>query len=250
MAATSTYDRLTAAAERQGAAFAVLIDPEKQPVESLGGLTANCEAAGVDVLLIGGSSIQDVDFESFTHRVKASTRIPIVGFPGSLRQISSNLDAVLYLSIVSGRNPEFLIGRHVEVAPRIRDLGLEAIPTAYILIDSGSDTSVQRVTQTDPIPRDASRLAADTALAAQMMGMKLVYLEAGSGALNSVTTDMVEAVTDTCDVPVMVGGGLRTPRDVEDRARAGARFIVIGNAIERRQDRAYLSELAAAAHVR
>jgi putative glycerol-1-phosphate prenyltransferase len=194
--------------------------------------------------------VQDIDFEEFVSLLKAATRIPVIGFPGSPGQLSSRLDAVLYLSLVSGRNPDYLIGRHVQAARRIRELGIESIPTAYMLVDSGSITSVQRVTQTEPIPRDASGLAADTALAAQMMGMKLVYLEGGSGARKPVPAEMVTAVAEACDVPVMVGGGLRSPSEVEARVRAGARFVVIGNAIERRRDEKYLSELAAAAHVR
>ncbi|MGA7307190.1 MAG: geranylgeranylglyceryl/heptaprenylglyceryl phosphate synthase [Rhodothermales bacterium] len=250
MAAPLIYDRLLESAERQGASFAVLIDPDKQPVASVPELTAVCERAGVDLLLLGGSSVQDIDFEEFVSLLKAATRIPVIGFPGSPGQLSSRLDAVLYLSLVSGRNPDYLIGRHVQAARRIRDLGIESIPTAYMLVDSGSITSVQRVTQTEPIPRDASGLAADTALAAQMMGMKLVYLEGGSGARNPVPVEMVTAVAEACDVPVMVGGGLRSPSEVEARVRAGARFVVIGNAIERRRDEKYLSELAAAAHVR
>lgn len=230
--------------------FAVLIDPEKQPVDSVPTLAATCKAAGVDLILLGGSSVQDLDFESFVSRVKAATDVPVVGFPGSPGQLAPNLDAVLYLSLVSGRNPDYLIGRHVHAAPRIRSLGLEAIPTAYLLIDSGSATSVQRVTGTEPISRLANGLAADTALAAEMMGMRLVYLEGGSGARSPVPSEMVAAVAGACTAPVMVGGGLRSPREVEERVRAGARFVVIGNAIERRQDKEYLSELAAAAHVR
>jgi len=244
------YDRLTESAERRGASFAVLIDPDKQPVDAVSRLTATCEAAGVDLLLLGGSSVQDIDFEEFVSQVKSTTEMPVIGFPGSPGQLSAKLDAVLYLSLVSGRNPDFLIGRHVHAAPNIRALGLEAIPTAYLLVDSGSMTSVQRVTGTKPISRDDAGLAADTALAAEMMGMKLVYLEGGSGARKPVPAEMVAAVAETCTIPVMVGGGLRSPREVEERVAAGARFVVIGNAIERRQDKEYLCELAAATHVR
>jgi putative glycerol-1-phosphate prenyltransferase len=248
--ANSTYDRIVEAASKHGASFAVLIDPEKQTADTLADLTANCAAAGVDLLLLGGSSGQDVDFERYTEKLQSVTDLPVIGFPGALGQISRSLDAVLYLSLVSGRNPDFLIGRHVQAAPRIRSLGVEAIATAYLLIESGETTAVQRVTGTDPIPRDAERLAADTALAGEMMGMRLIYLEAGSGASTPVPTAMVEAVAAQCDAPVMVGGGLRTPEEVADRAAAGARFVVMGNAIEQRRDRGYLSELVSAAHVR
>jgi len=228
----------------------VLFDPDKPSQTPLPTLIANCEEADVDLFLIGGSSVEDVDFEEYTRNFKSYSSIPIVGFPGSGNQISRNLDAVLYLSLVSGRNPDYLIGRHLDVALRIRDFGLEAIPTAYMLVESGEVSAVQRVTGTVPIPRDDTGLAARTALAAQLMGMRLVYLEAGSGAPHPVPVEMVAEVSSMCDVPVMVGGGLKTPDQVAERVRAGARFIVIGNAIEKRSDVGYLSELAEAAHVR
>jgi len=246
----SIYQRLTEKASRQGAAFAVLFDPDKQTDTPLRTLIANCEEADVDLFLIGGSSLEDVDFEQYTRKFRSYSSIPIVGFPGSGNQLSRSLDAVLYLSLVSGRNPDYLIGRHLDVAPRIRDLGLEAIPTAYVLVESGEVSAVQRVTQTVPIPRDDAELAVRTALASELMGMQLVYLEAGSGAPLPVPVEMVAEVSAVCDVPIMVGGGLKTPEQVAARVTAGASFIVIGNAIEKRNDVGYLSELADAAHVR
>lgn len=244
----ATYDRLLDIARRQGAAFVVLIDPDKLPEAELPAFAERCEGAGVDVLFIGGSLVYAGQLEQYVERLKASTRLPVVAFPGTLLQITPGFDAVLYLSVVSGRNPEHLIGQHVHAAPMIRRLGLEPIPTGYMLIESGRMTTAQYMSGSAPIPRHKPEIAAATGLAAEMMGMRLLFTDAGSGAEQPVSDEMIAAITQTCSIPLVVGGGLRTPQEVARKVAAGARFVVVGNAIERNGDAGYIAELAAAAH--
>lgn len=236
------------AAEAKGSAFGVLVDPDKQPAAVLPPMLAACEEAGVDLLFLGGSLMHAGEFDAYVHELKASTGLPVIGFPGSVSQVSGKLDAILFLSLVSGRNPEYLIGQHVYAAPTLHWLRIETISTAYMLVESGALTAAQYMSGTTPLPRTKPDIAVATALAAEMMGMSLLYLDAGSGARQCVPVEMVSAVAETCRRPVMVGGGLKTPRDISDRVRAGARLIVVGNAIEDRPDRGYIADLAAAAH--
>ncbi len=226
----------------------MLIDPDKQPAAGLPPVIAACEEAGVDALFLGGSLIHAGQFDAYVRELKSVTQLPVIGFPGSVNQVSGWLDAILFLSLVSGRNPEHLIGRHVHASPMLHRLKLETIATAYMLVESGALTAAQYMSGTTPLPRSKPDIAVATALAAEMMGMQLHYLDAGSGAKSLVPLEMISAVAEICRRPVMVGGGLRTPQDVSDRVRAGAKFIVIGNAIEDRPDRGYIAELSAAAH--
>ncbi len=245
---SSTYDRLLAAAHAQGAGFVVLIDPDKLPEERLPVFAARCAEAGVDALFVGGSLMHATELDRYVRTLQARTELPVVGFPGTLHQISGALDAVLYLSVVSGRNPEHLIGQHVHAAPLIRRLGLEPIPTAYMLVESGRLTTAQYMSGSAPLPRSKPDIAAATALAAEMMGMRLLFTDGGSGAEHPVPEEMIAAITETCSAPLVVGGGLKTPEAVAERVAAGARFVVVGNAIERNDDAAYIADLAAAAH--
>jgi putative glycerol-1-phosphate prenyltransferase len=225
----------------------VLIDPDKQPAAGLPPFISACEDVGVDALFLGGSLMHAGEFDAYVRELKSSTVLPVIGFPGSVNQVSRWLDAILFLSLVSGRNPEYLIGQHVYAAPKLHALGLETIATGYMLVESGALTAAQYMSATTPLPRSKPDIAVATALAAEMMGMKMLYLDAGSGARQSVPVEMISAVAETCRSPVMVGGGLKTPRDVSDRVRAGARIIIVGNAIEDRPDRNYIAELALAA---
>ena len=245
---SSTFDRLLAAAHDQGAGFVVLIDPDKLAEEELPGFAARCAEAGVDALFLGGSLMHATELDRYVRTLKSATMLPVVGFPGTLTQISGALDAVLYLSVVSGRNPEHLIGQHVHAAPVIRRLGLEPIPTAYMLVESGRTTAAQYMSGSAPLPRHKPEIAAATALAAEMMGMRLLFTDAGSGAEHPVAEEMIAAITATCAAPLVVGGGLRTPQDVARKVAAGASFVVVGNAIEQNGDVRYIADLAAAAH--
>lgn len=248
MQTPTIYERLLAAKAAQGAGFIVLIDPDKMAPEHLPDFAELCERAEVDAFFVGGSLMHAVELQQYVEVLQAATTLPIIGFPGSLTQICGALDAVLYLSIISGRNPEYLFGQHVYGAPIIRRLGIEPIATGYMLVESGRMTTAHYMSHSTPLPRNKPEVAAATALAAEMMGMKLLFTDGGSGAEHSVPEAMIHAITRTCRIPLVVGGGLRTPDAVAQKVAAGASFIVIGNAIEQRPDGSYIADLAAAAH--
>jgi len=245
---TTCFDHLVSIQAERGAAFVVLLDPDKLPLPEIESRVALCEEASADAFFVGGSLVHSADTDVFVRQVQAFTKLPVIGFPGSVAQISASLDAVLYLSVVSGRNPDFLFGRHVYVAPLIRRLGLEAIPTAYMLVESGTLTTAQYMSHSLPLPRSKPEIAAATALAAEMMGMRLLFLDCGSGADESVPIDMIESVRATCESPIVVGGGLRTSRSISDRVVAGASVIVVGNTFEQAVNGSYIQDLADAAH--
>lgn len=178
---------------------------------------------------------------------KKNSDIPCVIFPGSLQQVSSKADAILLLSLISGRNPELLIGQHVVAAPYLRESGLEVISTGYMVVDGGAPTTVSYISGTHPIPANKSDIAVCTAIAGEMLGLKITYLDAGSGALHPVSEEMIAAVSRHVATPVIVGGGIRTPEKAYANVRAGADVIVIGNALEK--EPTLLLEMADAVHV-
>ena len=226
--------------------LAVLIDPDKQNPESLLALVNLATNCKVDFFFIGGSLLLEKNFEATIENIKASCSIPVIIFPGNNYQLSSRADAVLFLSLISGRNPEYLIGQQVVAAPTIKRMGLEAIPTGYILIDGGRDSSTSYITQTMPIPHDKTDLAVATAQAGELLGMKLIYLEAGSGAKNSVSAEMIKTVKQNISVPLIVGGGIRTSEQAEEICKAGADILVVGNALE--ETPGLLMEISLALH--
>lgn len=242
------FNQLKAVSARRGAAFIVLLDPDKFVEDELGARVDACLRAGVDAFFVGGSLVQAPRVDAFVRQLKSCTRLPVVGFPGAVSQLTPAYDALLYLSIVSGRNPEYLFGQHVHAAPLIRQMKLETIPTAYMLVESGRLTTAQYMNQSLPLPRSKPDVAAATALAAELMGMQLMYTDGGSGAEHPVPTEMIQAIREVCTSPVVVGGGLRTPESVRERVDAGASFIVVGNAIEDDGASSYIEEMAAAAH--
>lgn len=244
-----TYSRLLSAQEASGGGFVVLVDPDRTPPESLAALADLCEQGGVDAFFVGSSILFRNDMDAYVRRLKASTSLPVIGFPGSIGQLVPSLDAVLYLSIVSGRNPEYLFGQHVHAAPLIRSLGLEPIATGYMLVESGATTTAQYMSNSSPLPRSKPDVAAATAMAAEMMGMKLLFADGGSGADTTVPEPMIAAIAQSVSVPLVVGGGIRNPNDASRKVQAGASFVVVGNAIEERMDRRFVEELAAAVHV-
>lgn len=211
----------------------VLLDPDKIPREGVEGLVENITGrSSVRAVLIGTSLLFSTDMEVFSKRVKESSKVPVLLFPGSAMQLTPHVDAVLFLFLLSGRNSEYLIGEQVKMAPLIRKLELETIPTAYILIESDYTTAVEFVTNTKPIPRFKPEIAAAHAMAAEMLGMKVVYLEAGSGASNPVPSQIIREVRKSVDIPIVVGGGLRTREQVENAFQDGADYAVIGTAVE------------------
>ncbi len=232
----------------RGAAYLVLLDPDTKSPSENASLAGLAEEAGADVVLVGGSLSLSGRCGDTVAAVKAAVSIPVVIFPGNAGFVSEGADAVLFLSLVSGRNPQFLIGEHVLAAPAIRRMGLETIPTAYMLVDGGATTSVEFMSNTRPVPRDKPDIAMVHALAGQYLGMKLVFMDAGSGARRHVPEEMVTAVARYIDVPLMVGGGIRDPRSASALVRAGARLVVTGEVVERTGDASLLAEFAAAVH--
>ena len=242
------YNHLLNIIEEKGAAYVILLDPDKLPESKLPGFLKHCEKSGVDGFLIGGSLMTDGIFGSFIRNVKQSTTLPVIIFPGSITQISSFADAILFISVVSGRSAEHLIGKHVLAAPSIKKNGLEPISTGYILVESGSFTTAVYMSGSLPVPRNKPEIAAATALASEYLGMKLIYLEAGSGADQSVPNEMVKAVADQCSVPIIVGGGIKNPQTAKEKINNGASIIVTGNFFENENNWDLIKDFASAVH--
>lgn len=212
----------------------VLIDPDKAADEKkLLELLGMCAYAKSDFIFVGGSLMVDDRFEEVVQTIKANTKIPVIIFPGSPLQISKNADALLFLSLISGRNPELLIGNHVIAAPYLKKAGIETLSTGYILIDCGSSTTVSYISNTLPVPYNKPEIAACTALAGEMLGLSLIYLDGGSGAQNPVSEATIATVKKQIAVPLIVGGGIRSFEEAAKSWEAGADMIVIGTAIEK-----------------
>jgi phosphoglycerol geranylgeranyltransferase len=246
-----TYQKLLDIKKSNGCGFLVLLDPDRKPPEALADFASGCEKAGVDGFLFGSSIMVANHFEKSLLTVKKAVKKPVIIFPGSSSMISSHADAILFLSMISGRNPNLLIGEHVKAAPAIKMIGLEVIPTAYMLIESGALTSVSYISDTFPIPRYKPDIACAHALAGQYLGMKLVYLEAGSGAEKPVPLEMVQQVSHYVDIPVIVGGGIKDTDYVKKLVASGASFVVVGNFLElttRKQSMDKVKAFARAVH--
>ena len=226
--------------------IAVLIDPDKLNKSSIFEIIKLSEKAMVDFLLIGGSLISQ-PIEHLILEIKKQTKIPLILFPGSLLQLSTNLDAILLITLISGRNPELLIGNHVVAAHQIKNSGIEVLPTGYILIDGGETTSVEYMSNTKPIPYKKNNIAVSTAIAGELLGQKLIYLEAGSGAIKNVSTEMIKQVKSNINIPLIVGGGIRTKEQALNSCKAGADIIVIGNVFEKNNE--LIQEIANAVHL-
>ena len=226
--------------------LAVLIDPDKCDAGKLSQAIRASENAGVDYFFAGSSLLLRDGLDSCISFLKKHSTIPVILFPGSRFQISGKADALLLLSLISGRNPELLIGQHVLAAPDLKRSAMEIIPTGYMLIDGGNLTSVNYVSQTLPIPSDKADIAASTAMAGEMVGMKLIYLEAGSGAKKPVSSNMIAAVRESIGLPLIAGGGIRDAERASESSKAGADVIVIGNGFE--EDTSLLFEISCAVH--
>lgn len=250
MAEGHVYSRLMTVREQRGGGFFLLIDPDRVSEKVYLSLAEAAEEGGVDAILVGTSFMLNTNFTSAVRQIKGTTPLAVIVFPGSFAQVTPDADAILFTSLISGRNPNYLIDEQVKGAPIVKRFGLEPIPTGYMLIESGGFTSVQYISGTHPIPRTKYDIACAHALAAEYLGMKLVYLEAGSGAQQPVPEGMVHAVASYVDIPLLVGGGLTTPEECAARIEAGASFIVVGNGLENDPTFALLRELTAATHPR
>ncbi len=226
--------------------FAVLIDPDKvdnAAIEQLVGLATD---AKVDYFFVGGSLVISNHLDECIRQIKTSCNIPVILFPGSPSQVSRYADGLLYLSLISGRNPELLIGQHVLSATQVKNSGLEIISTGYMVVDGGAPTAVTYISNATPIPADKNDIAMCTAMAGEMLGMKLIYMDAGSGAKRPITELMIEKVAENIEVPLIVGGGITHPEKAYLNCKAGADIIVVGNAIEK--DASLIKEISDAIH--
>jgi putative glycerol-1-phosphate prenyltransferase len=243
-----TWQKLLDIRKNRGAGYIVLIDPDKLPLEENIKLAAQAEQEDADCIFIGGSLLSVPIFDELVKQIKNAVKIPVIIFPGGVQQISRRADAILFMSVISGRNPDLLIGQHVMAAPIVKMLKLEAISTGYMLIESGKVTSAEFMSNTKPIPRDKPDIALAHALAAEYLGMKLIYLEAGSGALHPVPDEMIQAIARMCSLPIIVGGGIRTPDTAKQKVAAGAAFIVTGNVLEKNNEKGTIQSFAHAIH--
>ncbi|HXC04743.1 MAG TPA: geranylgeranylglyceryl/heptaprenylglyceryl phosphate synthase [Bacteroidia bacterium] len=208
---------------------ALLVDPDSFKSDQTSEMIAG---SGADLVFVGGSLISGGNMEATISELKARISIPIVIFPGNLLQICSAADAILNLSLISGRNPEFLIGQHVVAAPQLKSSGLEIIPTGYMLIDSGKQTTASYISSTTPIPHDKPDIAVCTALAGEMLGLQLIYMDGGSGARDTISEKMISLVKKNLSVPLIIGGGIRSVEQANKLLRAGADLLVIGNILQ------------------
>ena len=226
--------------------FAVLIDPDKVNDQSMEQLIQLSVSAKVDYFLVGGSLVISNYLDNCLQLIKRSCDIPTILFPGSPSQVSKYADALLYLSLISGRNAELLIGQHVVSAPMVKKSGLEIMSTGYMVVDGGAPTTVSYISNASPLPADKNEIAVCTAMAGEMLGMKLIYMDAGSGAKIAISESMIEKVAQSISVPLIVGGGIVDPEKAYLNCKAGADVVVVGNAIEK--DSSLIKEMAAAVH--
>ncbi len=246
MITTTIYDSIVEAKQKGQKKFAVLIDPDKVRLDNMQRVLELAGEVGVDYFFIGGSLVVNNMLDHVLESIKEKCQIPIILFPGNSFQLSYRADAILFLSLISGRNADLLIGHHVVTAPYLKVSPLEIMPTGYMLVDGGVPTTVSYISNTQPIPANKDDVALCTALAGEMLGLKLMYMDAGSGAKNPISTSMIDAVSSATQVPLIVGGGIRTPEKALENIKAGADVIVVGNAIEKDPD--LIREMAAVIH--
>ncbi|MBD79457.1 MAG: geranylgeranylglyceryl/heptaprenylglyceryl phosphate synthase [Crocinitomicaceae bacterium] len=212
--------------------LAVLIDPDKADSKGLIKRIELAQQCSVDFIFLGGSMVNGNEIGEVIDLIRAYCSIPVVLFPGSSLQLNEKADAVLFLSLISGRNPEYLIGNHVTVAPYLKKMGVEVLPTGYMLVDGGVQTTASYISNSTPLPNNKPMIAQATALAGEMLGMKLIYMDAGSGAMNPIAKELIESVAGQIDCPLIVGGGITNEEQLLSAYKAGADIVVVGNAIE------------------
>ncbi|MGY8931515.1 MAG: phosphoglycerol geranylgeranyltransferase, partial [Flavobacteriales bacterium] len=229
----SIYNNILKSKKEGKKIFAILIDPDKQTNEELLETVNIANNSNVDYFFVGGSLLINNSLEQSILTIKSNSSIPVVLFPGNAMQVSENADAILFLSLISGRNPEMLIGQQVITAPLLKQTDLEVLSTGYMLIDSGKPTTVSYMSNTTPIPYEKNYVAACTAMAGEMLGLKLIFMDGGSGAKTPISSQMIKSVSDNVDVPLIIGGGICSADKALENCQAGADIIVVGNAIEK-----------------
>ncbi|MBA6151635.1 geranylgeranylglyceryl/heptaprenylglyceryl phosphate synthase [Gelidibacter maritimus] len=226
------YQDLLTAISLKEKLLAVLIDPDKMKLEVVPKFVPQLNGSLVTHIFVGGSTVETGQTDLLIRELKRWTHLPILIFPGDVSQLSSKADGLLFLSLVSGRNPDYLIGKQVEAVSVLRTMELEIIPTGYLLIENGKETAVERVTNTQPLNRQNIQAIVDTAKAAELLGMQCIYLEAGSGAIDPINSEIIQAVRNDVGIPLIVGGGIRSKKQLDAAYDSGADLMVIGTAFE------------------
>jgi putative glycerol-1-phosphate prenyltransferase len=240
------YNKITIAKKANKKSFALLIDPDKQNEKQLITIIKKAKNANTDYLFVGGSLLTSDSLDFCLKTIKENSNIPTILFPGNAMQVNNKADGILFLSLISGRNADMLIGKQVITAPILKHSSLEVLPTGYMLIDSGKPTTVSYMSNTIPIPADKDTVAACTAMAGEMLGLKLIFMDGGSGAKIPISEEMIKAVRKSVNVPLIIGGGINSGEKAIANCNAGADIIVVGNAIEKNDD--LISEIAHAVH--
>lgn len=228
----SIYNKLIESITKGEKLLAVLIDPDKMSIESVSEFIEKVNKSIITHIFVGGSEVEEKLTQDLVLEIKEHTNLPVVLFPGDVSQVTHNADALLFLSLISGRNPDYLIEKQIEAVSKLKGTILEVIPTGYLLIENGKETSVQRVTKTKPLKRNQVQFIVDTAKAGELLGMKLIYLEAGSGAAHPITPEIISKVKNELQIPLIVGGGIRTKHQLQEAYNSGADLVVIGTAFE------------------
>jgi len=240
------YQDLLKAKKENEKKLAVLIDPDKVRLDNVKEVLHNAIKAKVDYFFIGGSLVVNDMLDKCLESIKEMCDIPMILFPGNSYQLSYRADAILFLSLISGRNADLLIGQHVIAAPFLKMSPLEVLPTGYMLVDGGVSTTVSYISNTKPIPADKEDIAVCTAVAGELLGLKMIFMDAGSGAKEPISTEMIESVSGAIQLPLIVGGGIRTPEKALANVKAGADVVVIGTAFEK--DPSLIMEISDAVH--
>lgn len=226
------YQNILLAKQNNKKLLAVLIDPEKVELKNLPAFFAKVHQSVITHVFVGGSTDKNNQTESVVEAIKKETQLAVILFPGNVNQITPKADGILFLSLLSGRNPEYLIDQQLKAVPFLQKTTLEIIPTGYILIDGGKHTATQKVSNTKPIAQENEKLIVATAIAGEYLGKQLIYLEAGSGAAVPVDARIIESVKSNLNIPLIVGGGIRNKKQLENAYNAGANLVVIGTAFE------------------
>ena len=230
------YNEILSAKQKGQKLLAILLDPDKIGLEEVAVLTDKINGSPATHIFVGGSIVEANIIDELIVRLKQKTDLPVILFPGNPSQISNEADAILFLTLLSGRNPDYLIEHQVNAVPILKKTKLEVISTGYILIESGTQTAVERVSKTDPLDRENPDYVVQTAQAGEFIGNKLMYLEAGSGAKNAVPLEMIRKVSENIQIPLIVGGGIRSKQAIDGAYASGADLVVIGTAFEDNPD--------------
>lgn len=240
------YNKIISDKKANNKSFALLIDPDKQDLTQLLRIINKAEKAKADFFFVGGSLLTYDSLDTCLKTIKNNTTIPVILFPGNAMQVNDKADGILFLSLISGRNAEMLIGKQVITAPILKQSSLEVLSTGYILVDSGKPTTASYMSNTTPIPADKETVSACTAMAGEMLGLKLIFMDGGSGAKTPISSKMIATVRKSIDAPLIVGGGINSGEKALANCKAGADIIVVGNAIEKNED--LISEISNAVH--